>query len=223
MAFVSTFSTSLRPAGGSSTCESRPLNRASQRKMIRIFMAQDEQLKRAEDRMKKTVETVKSNFNTVRTGRANASMLDRVVVPYYEVDTPLNQLASISIPSATTIQIDPYDKSVLGDIERSLMEADLGMNPNSDGSVIRLIVPPLTQERRKEFVKSVKAIAENGRVAVRNIRRDAIDKYKKAEKDGDMSKDESKTNQDAAQKLTDKYVKTIDSLASEKEKDILTV
>mmetsp|Transcript_30137 Transcript_30137/g.115646 ORF Transcript_30137/g.115646 Transcript_30137/m.115646 type:complete len:98 (+) Transcript_30137:608-901(+) len=97
------------------------------------------------------------------------------------------------------------------------------MNPNSDGSVIRLIVPPLTQERRKEFVKSVKAIAENGRVAVRNIRRDAIDKYKKAEKDGDMSKDESKTNQDAAQKLTDKYVKTIDSLASEKEKDILTV
>mmetsp|Transcript_3419 Transcript_3419/g.10372 ORF Transcript_3419/g.10372 Transcript_3419/m.10372 type:complete len:256 (+) Transcript_3419:3-770(+) len=193
------------------------------RSKARISMAQDPALNDAEDRMKKSIDSVKSNFNTVRTGRANAAVLDRVYVQYYGADTPLKQLASINIPSANTIQIDPFDKSCMGDIEKALMEADLGMTPNNDGKVIRLAVPPLTQERRKEFVKAVKGLAEEGRVAVRNIRRDTIDKVKKMEKDGDLSQDESKDKQDKVQKLTNKYIKTIDDLSSEKEKDILKV
>ncbi len=177
----------------------------------------------AEERMAKTLESVRSSFNTVRTGRASTSILDRVVVMYYEVETPLNQLASISVSGSSTLVIEPYDKSCIADIERALMQSDIGLTPNNDGSVIRLAVPPLTEDRRKEFVKKVKSLAEEGRVALRNIRRDAIDKLKKMEKDSTIGKDESKTVQDNVQKVTDSYVKKIESALKEKEKDIMTV
>jgi len=179
--------------------------------------------KSAEERMLKSVESTKANFNTIRTGRANAGILDRVVVNYYDTDCAINTLASISASSATTLTIDPYDKSAIAAIERALMEADIGLTPNSDGNVIRLTIPQLTQERRKELAKQVKGLAEEGRVAIRNIRRDGVDKVKKLEKDGDLGKDQSKSVQGDIQKLTDKYIKMIDGATSDKEKDILTV
>eukprot|EP00180_Rhodochaete_pulchella_P001802 Plantae.Rhodophyta-Rhodochaete_pulchella.ctg2705.p2 GENE.Plantae.Rhodophyta-Rhodochaete_pulchella.ctg2705~~Plantae.Rhodophyta-Rhodochaete_pulchella.ctg2705.p2 ORF type:complete len:264 (+),score=49.15 Plantae.Rhodophyta-Rhodochaete_pulchella.ctg2705:52-792(+) len=177
----------------------------------------------AEARMKKSVESTQNAFNTIRTGRANASILDRVVVSYYEIDTPLNQLASIAASSSTTLTIDPYDKSVIKDIERALMESDIGLTPNSDGNVIRLSIPPLTKERRQELVKQLKGLAEDGRVAIRNVRRDGVDKLKKLEKDGDLGKDQSKGLQDTMQKLTKKYIKVVDDAFAEKEKDIMKV
>lgn len=176
-----------------------------------------------EDRMKKTIESVRSSFNTIRTGRASTNILDRVMVKYYDVDTPLNQLASVSLSGSSTITIEPYDKSCAGDIERALMMSDIGLTPNNDGNAIRLTVPPLTQERRKELAKQVKALAEEGRVALRNIRRDAVDKLKKMEKESSLGKDQSKSMQDDVQKVTDSYVKTIDSALKEKEEEILKV
>lgn len=173
--------------------------------------------------MGKTMESVRSSFNTVRTGRASTNILDRVMVSYYDVETPLKQLASVSVSGSSTIVIEPYDKSCVPDVERALMESDVGLTPMSDGAVIRLSVPPLTKDRRKEFVKKVKALAEDGRVALRNIRRDAIDKLKKMEKDKEIGKDESMTMQDKVQKVTDGYVKQIESALKDKEKDIMTV
>jgi ribosome recycling factor len=177
----------------------------------------------AERRMQKTLDATASAFNTIRTGRASGAILDRVTVDYYGVETPLNNLAGISVQGSSTIIVDPYDKSAIKDMERALMESDVGITPSNDGAVIRLNVPPLTQERRKDLVKQVKALAEDGRVAIRNIRRDAVDKCKKTEKDGDLGKDESKDLQDAVQKATDKFVKKIDDMLKNKEKDILTV
>lgn len=179
--------------------------------------------KGAADRMRKTIESTKSSFNTVRTGRANASILDRVTVDYYGADTPLNQLANVSVSGPSTIVVDPYDKSVMGDIERSLMESDIGITPSNDGSVIRLAVPPLTQERRKQLAKQVKAMAEDGRVALRNIRRDGVEKCKKLEKAKEIGQDESKTVQAAVQKATDKFVGEIDALLKSKEDDLMKV
>lgn len=173
--------------------------------------------------MGKTIDSVRASFNTVRTGRASTNILDRVLVRYYDVETPLKQLASVSVSGASTIVIEPYDKGCVADVERALMESDVGLTPNSDGATIRLAVPPLTKDRRKEFVKKVKALAEDGRVALRNIRRDAIDKLKKMEKDKEIGKDESMTMQDKVQKVTDGYVKQIESALKEKEKDIMTV
>lgn len=177
----------------------------------------------AETRMSKTLESTLSSFNTIRTGRANPSILDRVNVDYYGAETPLNQLASVSIQGSSTILVDPYDKSVLGDIERSLMESNIGITPSNDGKVIRLAVPPLTQDRRKELAKQVKALAEEGRVAIRNIRRDAVDKFKKLEKDSTIGQDESKSLQADVQKATDKFIKKIETALKDKEKDIMTV
>jgi ribosome recycling factor len=177
----------------------------------------------AEERMGKSVNSVKANLNTIRTGRASANMLDRVTVDYYGVETPLNQMATISVPSAQQLTVDPYDKSQCNDIEKSIMESGLGLTPNNDGSIIRINIPDLTEDRRKDMLKQCKAIGEEGKVAVRNIRRDGVDAIKKMEKSGDISEDQSKDGQDSMQKLTDKKVKEIDELVSKKEKEVMKV
>jgi ribosome recycling factor len=173
--------------------------------------------------MKKAVEATQHAFNTIRTGRANASLLDRVTVEYYGAETPLKSLASISTPDASTITIQPFDRSTLTAIEKAISMSDVGLTPNNDGSVVRLNIPPLNEERRQEFVKFAKKYAEEGRVSVRNIRRDAIESVRKQEKNGDISKDESRDLQDEIQKITDKYTAKVDELLEAKEKDIMTV
>ena len=169
------------------------------------------------------IEATQRSFNTIRTGRANPALLDRITVEYYGTETPLKQLANISVPDASTIMIQPYDKSSLSTIERSISMSDIGLTPNNDGSVVRLNIPPLTSERRKELVKVAAKYAEEGKVALRNIRRDAVDSVRKQEKASEVSEDESRDLQDNIQKLTDKYVNKIDGLLKEKETDIMTV
>ncbi len=180
-------------------------------------------LAEAETLMQKSIEAMKRSLNTIRTGRANASLLDRITVEYYGTDTPLRSLATISTPDASTITIQPFDPSSLTDIEKAISLSDLGLVPNNDGSAIRLNIPPLTEERRKDFVKMAGKIAEEGKVAVRNIRRDAIDTARKQGKSGEISEDESKDLQDKIQGLTDKYTGQIDTILAEKEKEITTV
>jgi len=181
------------------------------------------QLADVESHMKKAVEATQRSFNTIRTGRANASLLDRVMVEYYGTPTALKSLANINTPDASTITIQPYDRGSLNLIEKAISLSDIGLTPNNDGSVIRLNIPPLTTERRKEFVKLAGKLAEEGRVSVRNIRRDAVDSVRKQEKNHEISEDESKDLQDKIQKLTDKYVARVDEVLAEKEKDITTV
>ncbi|MFN5856950.1 MAG: ribosome recycling factor [Pseudanabaenaceae cyanobacterium] len=173
-----------------------------------------------EARMQKAVEATQHNFNTVRTGRANASLLDRIVVDYYNTETPLKSLANVSVPDSSTLQIQPFDRSILAAIERAIAESDIGLTPNNDGSSIRLNIPPLTTERRKELVKMVAKLAEEGKVAVRNIRRDGVDSVRKQEKAKEISEDESKKQQEQIDKLTEKFVKKMDQLAAEKEKEL---
>lgn len=173
--------------------------------------------------MQKTVEATLRSFNTIRTGRANASLLDRVMVEYYGSPTPLKSLANISIPDSTTITIQPYDRNTLNLIEKAISMSDVGLNPNNDGSTVRLNIPPLTSDRRKEFVKLASKYAEEGRVAIRNIRRDAVDTIRKQEKNSEVSEDEAQDLQDKLQKLTDKYTAKINELLAEKEKEISTV
>jgi ribosome recycling factor len=180
-------------------------------------------LAEAESSMQKTVESTQRSFNTIRTGRANASLLDKVMVEYYGTPTSLKSLANISTPDATTILIQPYDKSSLNTLEKALRLSDVGLNPSNDGSVIRLNIPPLTSDRRKEFVKMASKYAEEGRVAIRNIRRDALDTIRKEEKAAEVSEDESRDLQDTLQKMTNKFTAKIDELLAEKEKDITTV
>lgn len=177
----------------------------------------------AESHMQKAVEATQRSFNTIRTGRANASLLDKVMVEYYGTPTPLKSLASITTPDATTIMIQPYDRSSLNLIEKSISLSDVGLTPNNDGSNIRLNIPPLTSDRRKELVKIAAKYAEEGKVSIRNIRRDAVESIRKQEKNGEFSEDEAKDLQDKIQKLTDKYITKIEGLLSEKEKDITTV
>lgn len=176
-----------------------------------------------EDHMKKAIESVVRDFNTIRTGRANSSLLDKITVEYYGTDTPIRQMANVSTPDASTIQIQPYDRSTLGKIEKAISMSDLGLTPNNDGSVIRLNIQPLTSDRRKELVKLASKYAEAGKVSVRNIRRDAIDTVKKQEKDKEISEDQSRDTQDKIQKLTDKYIAEVDKVLADKEKDIMTV
>jgi ribosome recycling factor len=173
--------------------------------------------------MQKAVEATVRSFNTIRTGRANASLLDRISVSYYGADTPLRSLSTISTPDAGTITIQPFERSLLSPIEKAISMSDVGLVPNNDGTVIRLNIPPLTAERRKEFAKMASKLAEEGKVAIRNIRRDAIDSVRKQAKNSDISEDESKDLQDKAQKLTDKYIAKIDELLAAKEKEITTV
>jgi len=180
-------------------------------------------LAEVESNMQKAVEATQRAFNTIRTGRANASLLDRVMVEYYGTPTPLKSLASINTPDSSTITIQPYDKGSLSLIEKSISQSDVGLTPNNDGEVVRLNIPPLTSERRQEFVKMAGKIAEEGRVSVRNARRDAIDSIRKQEKSSEISEDESRTLQEKTQKLTDKYIAKVDELLAKKEKDITTV
>eukprot|EP00548_Thalassiothrix_antarctica_P005796 CAMPEP_0194145604 /NCGR_PEP_ID=MMETSP0152-20130528/17759_1 /TAXON_ID=1049557 /ORGANISM="Thalassiothrix antarctica, Strain L6-D1" /LENGTH=228 /DNA_ID=CAMNT_0038845883 /DNA_START=71 /DNA_END=757 /DNA_ORIENTATION=- len=177
----------------------------------------------AEDRMNKSVENVKQNLISISTGRASANMLDRVEVEYYGAMTPLNQMASISVPSAQQLTIDPYDKTIIDAVERSIYESNLGLTPNNDGNVIRINIPSLTEERRKDLMKQVKAMGEEGKVAIRNIRRDCVDGIKKLEKKSEIGEDQAKDGLDAMQKFTDKSTKGIDSIVSKKEKEVMTI
>ena len=180
-------------------------------------------LKEAEEKMQKAIEATKNSFNTVRTGRANASLLDRVMVEYYGSQTQLKSIANIGIPDASTITIQPYDKTTLNLIEKAINKSDVGLTPNNDGSMVRLNIPALTTERRQEMVKKTAKLAEEGKVSIRNIRRDAVDSIRKQEKNSDISKDESRDLQDKIQKKTDKYIAKIDELLAAKEKDITKV
>ncbi len=173
------------------------------------------------NRMSKSVQTLKDEFSGLRTGRATSAMFERIKVEYYGNPTPLNQVATISIPEARLVVIQPWDKSVIGEIEKAIQKSELSLNPNNDGKVIRINIPPLTEERRKEYVKLAKQMAEQARVAVRNIRRDANDSLKKAQKDGEISEDEAKRGEDEIQKLTDQHIKAIDEQLEAKEHEIL--
>jgi ribosome recycling factor len=191
---------------------------------LQLFIASvEEATLDAEERMEKSVESVLQNMGTVRTGRASPQMLDRVKCDYYGAETPINQLATISVPSAQQLAVSPYDKGSLADIERAIIEADLGLNPQNDGNMIRLNIPELTEDRRKEMLKQCKAIGEEGKVAIRNIRRSNVEGIKKLEKNGDISEDESKGAQEDIQKLTDKKVKEIDEIVGKKEKEVMKV
>ena len=174
-----------------------------------------------ESRMEKTVNALKEEYNSIRTGRANASILDRVRVDYYGTPTPINQVGTISIPDARSIVISPFDKSLLGDIEKAIQKAELGLNPGNDGKVIRISIPPLTADRRKELVKQAKTTAENYRTTIRNIRRDGNDELKKQQKAGEITEDQLKTETDKLQKLTDKYIDEINKVYDSKEKEIM--
>lgn len=176
----------------------------------------------AEEHMKKSVDVVRKEFASLRAGRATPALLDKIVVSYYGTPTPLNQLANISVPEARMLVIQPWDKSATPEIERAIMKSDIGITPSSDGTVIRLTIPQLTQERRTELVKVIKKKAEEGRVAVRNIRRDTNDSLKAKQKDG-LPEDEVKRAQDDLQKTTDKYIKEIDELVKAKEQEIMQV
>ncbi|MEY2644996.1 MAG: hypothetical protein RLZZ611_1645 [Cyanobacteriota bacterium] len=173
--------------------------------------------------MRKSVDATQRTFNTIRTGRANASLLDKITVEYYGAETPLKSLATITTPDSSTIQLQPFDGGSLGLIEKAIAMSDLGLTCNNDGKVIRINIPPLTADRRKELCKLAAKYAEEGKVALRNIRRDAIDKVKKQEKDGDLSEDQSRDEQDKVQKLTDKYIAVIEKHLADKEADILKV
>ncbi|MBE9010330.1 ribosome recycling factor [Pseudanabaenaceae cyanobacterium LEGE 13415] len=176
-----------------------------------------------EDHMKKAIDAVRRDFNTIRTGRANSSLLDKITVEYYGTETPLKQLANISTPDSTTIQIQPYDRSAMNSIEKAISLSDIGLTPNNDGQSIRLNIPPLTSDRRKELVKLAAKYAEAGKVSIRNIRRDGVDAVKKQEKDKEISEDQSRDTQEKIQKLTDKYIAEVEKVLAEKEKDIMTV
>jgi ribosome recycling factor len=175
------------------------------------------------DHMEKSIEATQRSFNTIRTGRANSSLLDRIIVDYYGTETPLKSLANISTPDASTITIQPYDKGSMAQIEKAISLSDIGLTPNNDGQIIRLNIPQLTSDRRKELVKIASKLAEEGKVAIRNIRRDGIDAIRKQEKNHDIPEDEARDLQDQIQKATDKSITKIDELLAAKEKEILTV
>ena len=176
-----------------------------------------------EEKMKKSIESVVSDFDTVRAGRANASVLNRISVDYYGTPTPIQQIASVGSPDPRTLLITPWDASALKGIEKAIQESDLGINPQNDGKSIRLVFPELTEERRKELTKEVKKKAEASKVAIRNIRRDAMDVFKKSEKAKEITEDQLQDLEDETQKLTDKYVAEIEKKCDAKSKDILTV
>lgn len=200
---------------------SRSRSRSSSLRMA-VTTVQDA-AKDAVERMTKSVENVQQNLGTIRTGRASPAILDRVKCEYYGVETPISQMASISVPSAQQLTVTPFDKTTIGTIERAIIEADIGLTPQNDGQMIRLNIPDLTEERRKEMMKQCKAIGEEGKVAVRNVRRGAVEAIKKLEKAGDISEDESKSGQDDIQKTTDAKIKEIDDIVSKKEKEVMKV
>jgi ribosome recycling factor len=182
-----------------------------------------ETIHEAEERMKKSLELLRKEYATLRAGRANPSILDKIQVEYYGTPTPLNQMANISAPEPRLLTIQPWDKSVIGQIEKAILKSDLGLNPSNDGNIIRIAIPQLTQERRGELVKVVKKKAEETKVSIRNVRRDTNDKIKSLEKSKTVSEDEAKKGQDDAQKMTDKYIKEVDRVLEVKEKEIMEV
>ena len=175
------------------------------------------------EKMENAVQAFSRNLATVRTGRANTSILDSVYVDYYGASTPLNQLATISAPEARLLVITPFDKSSIGEVEKAIQKADLGISPSSDGNVVRINIPMLTEDRSKELVKVVGKFAEESRVQIRNVRREANDQLKKAEKDGDITEDELRTAQDSVQQTTDRFTDEIEELSKTKEEEILEV
>ena len=180
-------------------------------------------LEQAKEKMNKTIAAFTRELSSIRAGRANASLLDRIMVDYYGAPTPINQLAGVSVPEARLLVITPYDKTILGEIEKAIMKSDIGITPTNDGSVIRLMIPALTEERRKDLVKQVKKEAEDAKIAVRNVRRDANDDLKKLEKAGEITEDDLRGYGDDIQKLTDDFIVKVDQVAKEKEKEILEV
>lgn len=177
----------------------------------------------SEQRMKKTIASLESEYTQLRTGRASASLLDKIKIDYYGTETPLSQVASISTPEARMLVITPWDKSTLTLIEKAIQKSDLGLNPNNDGKMIRLNFPPLNADRRKELAKSAKAQAENARVAIRNIRRDGMDELKKMQKASTISEDQEKDGENRLQKLTDSSISSINKIAEAKEKEIMEI
>lgn len=174
---------------------------------------------KSEERMKKSISALEDDFNLLRTGRASAAIFDKVRVDYYGTPTPLNQIANISVPEARLIVIQPFDRNSMADIEKAILSSELGLNPNNDGKVIRINIPPLNEERRKDLVKQAKSLAENARVAIRNIRRDTNEQIK----NGDFTEDEQKRGTDDVQKLTDTYIEKIGELLKTKEQEIMEV
>ena len=180
-------------------------------------------IEKAKTKMNKSIDFMLEEFATIRAGRANPGVLDKVKVDYYGAPTPVNQLAAVSVAEARILVISPYDKSILKQIEKAIQASDIGINPQNDGQVLRLIFPQLTEDRRKEIVKDVKKIGEDGKVSVRSIRRDAIDKVKAMKKNGDLTEDDLKIAEEKIQKITDKSVKEIDELVAKKEKEVLSL
>ncbi|MBR3844298.1 MAG: ribosome recycling factor [Clostridia bacterium] len=180
----------------------------------------DQLYTKAEEKMQKAIVAMENEFKAIRAGRASASVLDRIVVDYYGTPTPINQMAAISVPEARMLQIQPYDVSTLQSIEKAIQASDLGINPSNDGRIIRLVFPQLNEERRRELVKEVSKVCEDGKVAIRSVRRDALDKYKTMKKNGEITEDDLKSSENDIQKLTDKYCKQADEAAAAKSKEI---
>ena len=172
-------------------------------------------------RMEKSIAALKDEFNAIRTGRASAALFDKVRVDYYGQPMPLNQVATVSVPEARSVVIQPFDKTLIGEIEKAIQKSELGLHPSNDGKIIRIAIPPLTAERRKELVKQAKAAAETSRVAIRNIRRDGNEDLKKQQKDSKLTEDELKSVEDALQKSTDKFIADINKILEAKEKEIM--
>ena len=183
----------------------------------------NELIKKTEEKMNKTIAVLDKDYKSIRAGRANVSVLDRITVDYYGTPTPIQQMAAVSVPEARILMIQPWDASTLKDIEKAILVSDIGINPQNDGRVIRLAFPPLTEERRKEIVKEVKKVAEDNKVAIRNTRRDALEKLKALKKSNTITEDDEANGEKKIQNLTDKFCKEIDNLAAIKEKEILEI
>lgn len=180
-------------------------------------------LKKADERMNRRIDHLNNEYAAIRAGRANPAVLDKVVVDYYGAPTPINQLAAVSVTEARTLMIQPWDASVLSPIERAIQMSDIGINPQNDGKALRMVFPPLTEERRKEIVKDIKELAEETKIGVRNVRRDTVDKFKAMKKDGEITEDDLKQAEKKTQELTDKFVKEIDALAEKKQKEVMSI
>lgn len=183
----------------------------------------DEIFEDLNERMGKSIEALKREYSRLRTGRASSSLLDGIRVSYYDTPTPLNQMASIAVPEPRLIVIQPWDKTALGEIEKAILKSELGLTPMNDGKVIRIAIPPLTEERRKELVKVARKMAEDNKVAIRNIRRDANDMLKDLKKEKEITEDDLFRSQEEVQKITDEFISQVDQLCSEKEKEILEI
>lgn len=183
----------------------------------------NELLKNTEEKMQKTISALERDYKAVRAGRANTAVLDRITVDYYGAPTPIQQMAAVSVPEARTLMIQPWDASTLRDIEKAILTSDIGINPQNDGRVIRLMFPPLTEERRRDIVKDIKKTAEESKVAIRNLRRDALEKLKGLKKANSITEDDEANGEKKIQNITDKFCKELDSMASDKEKEIMEI